>query len=114
MALDEVIKQRYYISVDYVRDYKWKFAYYLYLDETVRSSLKHQSKDDVLIHLKRKDDMLFDLNLDSKLIEYKKLAADWAKLLKERRIDKKIAEIEQDFVNDDVRWRSCSSRKRFF
>ena len=47
--------------------------------------------------------MLFDLNLESQLIEYKKLAADWAKLLKERRIDKKIAEIEQDFVNDDVR-----------
>lgn len=75
---------------------------YLYLDETVRSSLKHQSKNDVFIHLKRKNDTLFDLNLDSKLIEYKKLAADWAKLLKERRIDKKKAEIEQDFVNDDV------------
>lgn len=74
----------------------------LYLDETVRSSLKYQIKDDVFIHLKRKDDTLFDLNLYSKLIEYKKLAADWAKLLKERRIDKKIAEIEQDFVNDDV------------
>lgn len=74
----------------------------LYLDDTVRSSLKHQSKDDVFIHLKRKNDTLFDLNLDSKLIEYKKLAADWAKLLKERRIDKKKAEIEQDFVNDDV------------
>ena len=56
----------------------------------------------MLIHLKRKDDTLFDLNLDSKLNEYKKLAADWAKLLKERRIDKKKAEIEQDFVNDDV------------
>ncbi len=41
---------------------------YLYLDETVRSSLKHQSKDDVFIHLKRKEDTLFDLNLDSKLI----------------------------------------------
>ena len=75
---------------------------YLYLDDTVRSLLKQQSKDDVFIHLKRKEDTLFDLNLDSKLIEYKKLAADWAKLLKERRIDKKKAEIEQDFVNDDV------------
>lgn len=75
---------------------------YLYLDETVRSLLKQQSKDDVFIHLKRKEDTLFDLNLDSKLIEYKKLAADWAKLLKERRIAKKKAEIEQDFVNDDV------------
>lgn len=75
---------------------------YLYLDETVRSSLKHQIKDDVFIHLKRKNDTLFDLNLDSKLIEYKKLATDWAKLLKEIRIDKKKAEIEQDFVNDGV------------
>ena len=75
---------------------------YLYLDETVRSLLKQQSKDDVFIHLKRMEDRLFDSNLDSKLIEYKKLAADWAKLLKERRIDKKKAEIEQDFVNDDV------------
>ena len=76
---------------------------YLYLDETVRNMLKRsKSKDDVLIHLKRKNDTLFDLNLDSKLNEYKKLAADWAKLLKERRIDKKKAEIEQDFVNDDV------------
>ena len=64
--------------------------------------MKYQIKDDVFIHLKRKDDTLFDLNLYSKLIEYKKLAADWAKLLKEIRIDKKIAEIEQDFVNDDV------------
>lgn len=27
--------------------------------------------------------------------------ADWAKLLKERKIDKKKTEIEQDFVNDD-------------
>ena len=75
---------------------------YLYLDDTVRSLLKQQSKDDVFIHLKRREDKLFDLNLDSKLIEYKKLAADWAKLLKERRIDKNKAEIEQDFVNDDV------------
>ena len=47
---------------------------YLYLDETVRSLLKQQSKDDVFIHLKRMEDRLFDLNLDSKLIEYKKLA----------------------------------------
>ena len=54
--------------------------------------MKYQIKDDVFIHLKRKDDTLFDLNLYSKLIEYKKLAADWAKLLKEIRIDKKIAE----------------------
>ena len=86
---------------------------YLYLDDTVRSSLKHQSKDDVFIHLKRKNDTLFDLNLDSKLIEYKKLAADWAKLLKERRIDKKKAEIEQDFVNDDVSENDVQVEKDF-
>ena len=86
---------------------------YLYLDETVRSLLKQQSKDDVFIHLKRKNDTLFDLNLDSKLIEYKKLAADWAKLLKERRIDKKKAEIEQDFVNDDVSENDVQVEKDF-
>ena len=86
---------------------------YLYLDDTVRSLLKQQSKDDVFIHLKRKDDKLFDLNLDSKLIEYKKLAADWAKLLKERRIDKKKAEIEQDFVNDDVSENDVQVEKDF-
>lgn len=75
--------------------------------------MKYQIKDDVFIHLKRKDDTLFDLNLYSKLIEYKKLAADWAKLLKEIRIDKKIAEIEQDFVNDDVSEEVVQEEKDF-
>lgn len=74
---------------------------YLYLDDTVRSILK-QSKDDMFIYLERNDDKLFNYNLDDKLIEYKQLATDWAKILKERRIDKKKAELEQDFVNDDV------------
>lgn len=84
---------------------------YLYLDDEVRSILKH-SKDDMFIYLERNDDKLFDLNLDSKLIEYKKLAADWAKLLKERKIDKKKAEIEQDFVSEaDVQVEKDSSDK---
>lgn len=74
---------------------------YLYLDDTVRSILK-QSKDDMFIYLERNDDKLFNYNLDDKFIEYKQLATDWAKILKERRIDKKKAELEQDFVNDDV------------
>lgn len=75
---------------------------YLYLDDDVRRTLKQNIKDDIFIYLDRMDDKLFFFNLDDKLIEYKKLAADWAKLLKERKIDKKKAEIEQDFVNDDV------------
>lgn len=73
---------------------------YLYLDDTVMSILK-QSKDDMFIYLERNDDKLFNYNLDDKLIEYKQLATDWAKILKERKIDKKKAELEQDFVNDD-------------
>lgn len=75
---------------------------YLYLDDDVRSTLKQNSKDDIFIYLERMDDKLFFFNLDDKLKEYKKLAADWAKILKERKIDKKKAELEQDFMNDDV------------
>ena len=74
---------------------------YLYLDDEVRSILKN-SNDDMFIYLDRNDETLFACNLDDKLIEYKKLATDWAKLLKERRIDKKKAELEQDFVKDVV------------
>lgn len=73
---------------------------YLYLDDTVRSILK-QSKDDMFIYLERNDDKLFNYNLDDKLIEYKQLATDWAKLLKERKIDKKKAELEKDFYKDE-------------
>ena len=87
---------------------------YLYLDDTVRNMLKCHSKDDVFIYLERKDEKLFFFNLDSKLIEYKKLATDWAKILKERKIDKKKVEIEQDFVNDDVSENVVKVEKRFF
>ena len=76
--------------------------------------LKRHSKDDVFIYLERKDETLFFFNLDSKLIEYKKLATDWAKILKERKIDKKKVEIEQDFVNDDVCENVVKVEKRFF
>lgn len=83
-------------------DYKIKNKMsYLYLDDTVRGILKHR-KDDMFIYLERNDDTLYNCNLDDKLIEYKKLATDWAKILKERKIEKKKAELEQDFVNDDV------------
>jgi hypothetical protein len=83
-------------------DYKIKNKMsYLYLDDTVRGILKHR-KDDMFIYLERNDDTLYNCNLGDKLIEYKKLATDWAKILKERKIDKKKAELEQDFVNDDV------------
>jgi hypothetical protein len=83
-------------------DYKIKNKMsYLYLDDTVRSILKHH-KDDMFIYLERNDDTLYNCSLDDKLIEYKKLATDWAKILKERKIEKKKAELEQDFVNDDV------------
>lgn len=34
--------------------------------------------------------------------ETSKTFIKWAKLLKERKIDKKKTEIEQDFVNDDL------------
>ena len=74
---------------------------YLYLDDEVRSILKHRN-DDIFIYLERNDDTLFNCNLDDKLIEYKKLATDWAKILKERKIDKKKAELEQDFIKDVV------------
>ena len=74
---------------------------YLYLNDEVRSILKN-SNDDMFIYLESNDDTLYNCNLDDKLIEYKQLATDWAKLLKERKIDKKKAELEQDFVNDDV------------
>ena len=74
---------------------------YLYLDDEVRSILKHRN-DDIFIYLERNDEMLYSCNLDDKLIEYKKLATDWAKLLKERKIDKKKAELEQDFIKDEV------------
>ena len=79
-----------------------KMMSYLYLDDDVRSTLKQNSKDDIFIYLERMDDKLFFFNLDDKLKEYKKLAADWAKILKERIIDKKKADLEQDFMNDDV------------
>jgi hypothetical protein len=83
-------------------DYKIKNKMsYLYLDDTVRGILKHR-KDDMFIYLERNDDTLYNCSLDDKLIEYKKLATDWAKILKERKIEKKKAELEQDFVNDDV------------
>jgi hypothetical protein len=71
------------------------------LDDTVRGILKHR-KDDMFIYLERNDDTLYNCSLDDKLIEYKQLATDWAKILKERKIEKKKAELEQDFVNDDV------------
>lgn len=74
---------------------------YLYLDDEVRSILKN-SNDDMFIYLERNDDKLYSCNLDDKLIEYKKLATDWAKLLKERKIDKKKAELEKDFIEDAV------------
>lgn len=74
---------------------------YLYLNDEVRSILK-QSKDDMFIYLESNDDTLYNCNLDDKLIEYKQLATNWAKILKERKIDKKKAELEQDFVNDAV------------
>lgn len=74
---------------------------YLFLDDEVRSILKN-SNDDMFIYLERNDETLYSCNLDDKLIEYKKLATDWAKLLKERKIDKKKAELEQDFVKDVV------------
>jgi hypothetical protein len=84
-------------------DYKIKNKMsYLYLDDTVRGILKHR-KDDMFIYLERNDDTLYNCSLDDKLIEYKQLATDWAKILKERKIEKKKAELEQDFVNDDVR-----------
>ena len=86
---------------------------YLYLDDDVRSTLKQNSKDDIFIYLERMDDKLFFFNLDDKLKEYKKLATDWAKLLKERKIDKKKAEIEQDFVNDDVSENDVQVEKDF-
>lgn len=73
---------------------------YLYLNDEVRSILK-QSKDDMFIYLERNDDTLYNCNLDDKLIEYKQLATDWAKILKQRRIDKKKAELEQDFYKED-------------
>jgi hypothetical protein len=83
-------------------DYKIKNKMsYLYLDDTVRGILKHR-KDDMFIYLERNDDTLYNCSLDDKLIEYKQLATDWAKILKERKIEKKKAELEQDFVNDDV------------
>ena len=56
----------------------------------------------IVITDENNDDTLYNCNLDDKLIEYKQLATDWAKILKERKIDKKKAELEQDFVNDDV------------
>lgn len=74
---------------------------YLYLDDTVKNILKLSNDDDIFIYLKRSDDTLFNCNLSSKLNEYKQLATDWAKLLKERRIDKKNAELEQDFYKDE-------------
>ena len=74
---------------------------YLFLDDEVRSLLKN-SNDEMFIYLERNDEILYSCNLDDKLIECKKLATDWAKLLKERRIDKKKAELEQDFVKDVV------------
>lgn len=86
---------------------------YLYLDDDVRSTLKQNSKDDIFIYLERMDDKLFFFNLDDKLKEYKKLATDWAKILKERKIDKKKAEIEQDFVNDDVSENDVQVEKDF-
>ena len=63
---------------------------YLYLNDEVRSILK-QSKDDMFIYLESNDDTLYNCNLDDKLIEYKQLATNWAKILKERKIDKKKA-----------------------
>ena len=75
---------------------------YLFLDDEVRSLLKN-SNDEMFIYLERNDEILYSCNLDDKLIECKKLATDWAKLLKERRIDKKKAELEQDFVKDEVK-----------
>ena len=72
---------------------------YLYLDDSVKNLLKH-SNDDMFIYLERNDDKLFNDNLDVKLKEYKQLATDWAKILKERKIDKKTAELEQDFYED--------------
>lgn len=75
---------------------------YLYLDDEVRSFLKNRN-DDVFIYLEKADDTLFSCNLDDKLIEYKKLATDWAKILKERKIDKKKAELEQDFIKEEVK-----------
>ena len=74
---------------------------YLYLDDTVKNILKFTNDDEIFIYLKRSDDTLFNFNLSSKLNEYKQLATDWAKLLKERRIDKKNAELEQDFYEDE-------------
>ena len=73
---------------------------YLYLNDEVRSILK-QSKDDMFIYLESNDDTLYNCNLDDKLIEYKQLATDWAKILKERKIDKKKAELEKDFYKDE-------------
>ena len=73
---------------------------YLYLDDTVRNILKH-SNDEMFIYLERNDDKLFSCSLSDKLNEYKQLATDWAKLLKERKIDKKKAELEQDFYVDE-------------
>ena len=74
---------------------------YLFLDDEVRNLLKY-SNDEMFIYLERNDETLYSCNLDDKLIECKKLATDWAKLLKERKIDKKKAELEQDFVKDVV------------
>lgn len=73
---------------------------YLYLNDEVRSILKN-SNDDMFIYLESNDDTLYNCNLDDKLIEYKQLATDWAKILKERKIDKKKAELEKDFYKED-------------
>ncbi len=99
-----------------IEDSKWGSCYIriLYFDDTVKNRLSYleindevkfilqNSNDDMFMYLEHKDEKIYVPDSAQTLNEFKNLARDWNKYLKQRFIDKRKFEIEQDFVNDDV------------
>ena len=85
---------------------------YLEINDEVKSILQYR-EDDMFMYLEHKDEKIYVPDSAQTLNEYKNLARDWSIYLKQRFIDKRKFEIEQDFDEDDVSEDEVQEEKDF-